>query len=147
MFQRLQDAIAAGQSAVTELEQAELRKTAAWIVLDEIGRDADPMRSRFLALAKGDSCRPLFFLSALTEVEQSNPSQACEFIPLSEDIAEATGERPDVIALHLGKRLVALFSKWNVQTCYWTGDRAGELIACAREEPAFSELDIRILPL
>ena len=136
LFERLQRAIEAGRTAVRDAEAAArpAPSVQAWIVLDELNRDAEPVRRRFLDAADEDGARPLFILSPLSEPDHARPQRSCEFLPLPEDLAEALDERPDAIMLYLQVRLAGILRKWQVDTCYWSGDRAGELVDLLRAE-------------
>ncbi|MEM9320088.1 MAG: hypothetical protein AAGA70_13945 [Pseudomonadota bacterium] len=128
MFERLKDAIEAGRQAVSDTEATEQVPVVAWLVLDELNRDAERRRTQFLKAAQGAGARPLFILSAHSQPDHATIDRLCEFLPLPEDIAAATGERADAIARYQSARLMLILTKWGIKTCYWTGDRAGELI-------------------
>lgn len=131
MFERVRGAIEAGRAAVAEAEggPAEREKPAlALLVLDEPGPDADRLTQRHIAAAEKAGRRALFVLGPASQGDLGRLDLTCEFLPLAEEIGLSLKEHPDVVADYLIARLSAMFVKWQVSECLWTGLRAGELV-------------------
>ena len=129
MLQRFKDALQAGRAAVDAASGLD-RKAAniAWLVIEEMGADAPHLRSRFLDATEDEDAETLVILSALSDLEHSDLKRRCEYLVLPEDVARVTGESPDVIEVYLANRLFHILSKWDIRTCFWSGDRAAGLV-------------------
>ncbi len=147
MFSRLQDAIEAGHSAVSEIQSAaEVQNLSALLILDELGPMAEDVRARHFDAAAASGQRPLLILGPEAELEHSSLQFLCEFLPRSQDIVRATGERPDTVLRYRMTRLNLIFDKWDVAQCRWIGVSAAEIVEAWTAEKTAERRDILFSP-
>lgn len=148
MFSRFNKALAAGRQAVSEAAIA--RETAApapipdmaesppapplslaFLCLEEDAADLTALAEEHLRVAGRRNFRPLMIASAPTLIERRIPRLSCEYIPPAADLAEAHGDKPEVIAQYQLRRLRLILRKWRAADCIFHGDEATDLLAMA----------------
>ena len=130
-MERLKQAVEAGKTAVAEASrEAEAAETpvVALLMLDAMGPIAEGLRKRHLEAAAAEGARALFILGPKSESEHPDLDLLCEYLPAAEDLARATGERPDGITRYILERLCLILDKWSVRECHWVGETSAELI-------------------
>ena len=145
MFQRLKMAIEAGQDAVAsaehELANAPVERNAL-LVLDEIGPGAQELKESYLRKVEQAQKGEFFILGPKSEHEFAELGVLCEFLPLSEHIFRTTGDRPDAVQHYLQNRLRNILDKWKVETCYWHGETAAELVDALNQQSVMPQRPI-----
>ena len=131
MLEKFRQAVEAGKTAVADASReatAPEKPVVALLVLDAFGTTADGLRRRHQTAAKAQGDRALFILGPKSEHEHPDLDLLCEYLPLPEDLARATGERPDGTSRYVRTRLRLILDKWAVRECRWAGETAAELI-------------------
>lgn len=129
MFGRLKEAVEAGRTAVSDAKSAaEVQNLSALLLLDVLGPAADGVRTRHIDAATAAGQRPLLILGPEAEPEHVDLQLLCEYLPRLQDLAAATGHRPDAILRYRMKRLSRIFEKWGVVECRWIGPSADDIV-------------------
>lgn len=134
MLTRLKNALDAGLSAVRMADaprplDATSPKVVALVVLDPLGDAGSALAARHVARASAGGARPLFVLNPWSAPDLARRDVLCEFLPLPEDLARTTGDRPDVVERYVLARFRLMLDKWGVRECRWHGDAAQDLVA------------------
>lgn len=135
MLKRLKDALDAGLNAIEMADDAPRPQTEArpavmaLLVLDTLGDAGPALAARHVARASAGGARSLFVLNAWSSPDLARRDMLCEFLPLTEDLARTTGDRPDVVERYVLARFRLMLDKWGVRECRWHGDTARDLVA------------------
>ncbi len=134
MLTRLKAALDAGRRAMDAAESAPVRpagsaQVVALLVLDPVGQEGAALAARHAARAAAAGARGLFVLNPLSKPDLAGHQSLCEFLPLPEDLARTTGDRPDVVERYVLTRFRLMLDKWGVRECRWHGDAARDLVA------------------
>lgn len=159
MFSRFNKALEAGRQAVSEAARSQPRPlpafgsvamagppapplSLAFLCLEETPADLAALAEEHLAVAGRRNFRPLMIVSSPILIERRLPSLCCEYIAPAADLAEAHGDKPDVIAHYQLRRLRLILRKWRAGDCIYHGDEAADLLALAdrRGELAIKEV-------
>ena len=126
-------------------------KRASIVKVFRIGKEdimqmAEDVRARHFDAAAASGQRPLLILGPEAELEHSSLQFLCEFLPRSQDIVRATGERPDTVLRYRMTRLNLIFDKWDVAQCRWIGVSAAEIVEAWTAEKTAERRDILFSP-
>ena len=149
MLEKLRQAVEAGKTAVADASRetaAPEKPVVALLVLDAVGTPAERLRRQHQTAAKDQGARALFILGPKSEHEYPDLDLLCEYLPLPEDLARATGERPDGTSRYVRARLRLILDKWAVRECQWVGDTAAELIDGWDSAEDATRVPVRFLP-
>ena len=148
MFSRFNKALEAGRRAVTEADRARepaipaadtdwVKSPAspplslAFLCLEDTAADLTTLAEEHSSLAGRRKLRPLLIASVPELIERRIPLLCCEYIPPAADLAEAHGDKPEVIAQYQLRRLRLILRKWRAADCIFHGDEAKDLLALA----------------
>jgi hypothetical protein len=133
MLSRLKAALDAGRNAMDAADTppapaAATAEVVALLVLDPVSDAAATLAARHVARVSANGGRALLVLNPLSEPDLARRDALCEFLPLPEDLARTTGDRPDVVERYVLARFRLMLDKWGVRECRWHGDAARDLV-------------------
>ncbi len=127
----------AGPTSRAEPQSADFADLGSIKAVLALGHRKEDPAQLALAIARPD--RPegpavLLITDDSRVVERRVPGLVCEYLPPAADLAETTGDGPDVVQHYLQRRLLSVLEKWLVTECHWIGGEAEDLVAAVQSD-------------